>query len=127
MQNSLSKFYNFSFQSFMFAFYHFNPLSFNSSQFNPPLTFHLLLLLNCSKQCRFGLNLIFNIYLFLNLKNPKIRGRGETDRRTKSGCCCLRLLSYISTRIFLHHQSKPTNEHRLFKLNHQILTHKKIK
>ena len=128
MQNSLSKFYNFSFQSSMFAFYHFNPLSFNSSQFNPSLTVRLLVPLNCSKWCRFGLNLIFNFYLFLNLKkNPEIRKRWETNQRTKRGCCYLRLLSYRSTRIFLHHQLKQTNKHRLIKLNHQILTHKKIK
>ena len=80
MQNSLSKFHNFLFQFSKFAFYHFSPLSFNSSQFNPPLTFRLLLPLTCSKQCRFGLNLIFNFYLFLNLKKP----RNQRERRDKS-------------------------------------------
>ena len=40
MQNSPSKFHNFSFQSSKFVFCHFSPLSFDSPQFSLPLTFH---------------------------------------------------------------------------------------
>ena len=129
MQNSSSKFHHFLFQFFKFTFCHFSLLSFNLSQFNPLLTVHLLVPSNCSKWCCVGLNLIFNIYLFLNLlkkKNPEIRGRWDTDRRIKRGCCYPRLLSYKSTCIFLHHQSKQTNKHRLIKLNHPTKKKKKF-
>ena len=71
IQNSLSKFHNFSFQSSKFIFFYFSPLSFNHSQFNFPLIVRLLVPLNYSKWCRFGLNLIFNIFLFFYLKKTQ--------------------------------------------------------
>ena len=53
MQNSTSKFHNFSFQSSKLAFYHFSLLSFNPPQCSHLLTFHLLLSLTCPKTMLF--------------------------------------------------------------------------
>ena len=53
MQNSTSKFHNFSFQSSKLAFYHFSLLSFNPPQCSHLLTFHLLLSLTCPKTMSF--------------------------------------------------------------------------
>ena len=69
MQNSPSKFHNFSFQSSKFAFCHFSPLSFNSPQFSILLIFHPYLPLSCPKMMSFcplfNISFLFN-YLFLN-------------------------------------------------------------
>ena len=60
MQNLPSKFHHFLFQSYKFAFCHFNRLSFNSPQSSLPLTFHPCLPLT-----------IFNFYLIMYFLNER--------------------------------------------------------
>ena len=67
MQNWLSNFYLFSFQSFNFQFCQFSPLTFNFCQFKALLLLLLLLLLNPLKQRRFACGFIF-YFLIQNWK-----------------------------------------------------------